>query len=134
MSTDPFAAPAAANGIKWADVNGALLLIEVRDVEKDIDTTFGKTDAVRADIAVLDGTGKGDTYPDCLIFPKGLQSQLRSRIGQKVLGRLGQGAAKAGQSAPWLLQEATAADKQVGLAYLANGFTAPAAAGGAPPF
>jgi hypothetical protein len=31
-------------------------------------------------------------------------------IGQKVLGRLGQGQGKPGQSAPWLLNEATAED------------------------
>ncbi|KQP24315.1 hypothetical protein [Aeromicrobium sp. Leaf272] len=39
-----------------------------------------------------------------------LQSQLRGSVGQKVLGRLGQGNAKPGQSAPWLLNEATADD------------------------
>lgn len=136
MSTDPFAAPATANGIKWADVKGSLLLVEVRGLETDIDTTFGKSDAVRADITVLDGPGRGDSYPDCLVFPKGLQSQLRPRVGQKVLGRLGQGIAKSGQSAPWLLSEATDAEKQIGIAYLANGFSAPAAASmeGRPPF
>ena len=48
--------------------------------------------------------------PDTLVFPKLLQSQLRSQIGKKVLGRLGQGSAKPGQSAPWLLNEASADD------------------------
>jgi hypothetical protein len=134
--TDQFAAPATANGIKWADVKGSLVLVDVKNIETGIDTAFGKSDAVRADIAVLDGTSQGETYPDCLIFPKALQSQLRPRVGQKVLGRVTQGQAKAGQSAPWLLSEATDADKQIGTAYLANGFSTPAAAtpAGAPPF
>jgi hypothetical protein len=135
MSTDPFAAPASATAIQWADLNGSLLLIEVHNIEHDIPTTLGKKDAVRADVVVLDGSGQGDTYPDCLIFPKGLQGQLRARIGQKVLGRLGQGVAKAAQSPPWLLSEATDADKRVGMAYLANGLAQPATAppGGKPP-
>lgn len=133
--TDPFASPASAAGIKWADINGALLLLEVHSVEKDITTTFGPSDAVRADVTVLDGPSKGDEYRDTLVFPKGLQSQLRPNIGQKVLGRLGQGQAKPGQSAPWLLAEATDADKQIGVAYLNGQLATPAAAGGnTPPF
>jgi len=126
MSNSPFASPATAQGIKWTDVKGALILVDVKSVETGIDTAFGPSDAIRADIAVLDGDGKGDTYPDCLIFPKALQSQLRPRVGQKVLGRVTQGVAKAGQSAPWLLGEASEADHQVGLAYLSGGLASPA--------
>lgn len=131
--TDPFASPAAATGIDWKALHGALLLFTVNGIEEGIKTVHGDSSAVRADVAVLDGELKGEDYADTLVFPKVLQSQLKSRIGQKVLGRLGQGQAKPGQSAPWLLAEATEADKQVGLAYLANGFAAPAASA-APPF
>lgn len=120
MSASPFAAPATASGIKWADLKGSLVLVEVLAAEKGIQTAFGDTDAVRANVAVLDGDQKGETYPDCLIFPKALQGQLRPRVGAKVLGRVTQGAAKAGQSAPWLLAEATPDDEKLGLAFLAG--------------
>jgi len=124
MTADPFAAPAAAGaGIVWADHNGELALIAVHSIEVGIKTAFGDNDAIRADVTFLDGPTKGETYSDTLIFPKVLISQLRSRVGQKVLGRLGQGNAKSGQSAPWLLQEASEADKKIGIAYLNNQLT-----------
>jgi len=106
-----FASPSAPGaGIQWADHKGALLLIEPHSLEEGIKTAFGDADAVQADIYVLDGAGQGEEYPDSLIFPKILASQTKSQIGKKVLGRLGQGTAKPGQSAPWLLEEATAED------------------------
>jgi hypothetical protein len=132
MSNSPFATPATAQGIKWADHKGELLLIDVKSMETGVSTTFGESDAVRADVAVIDGESKGETYPDCLIFPKALISQLRPRIGARVLGRLTQGVAKAGQSAPWLLAEATEADVAVGTAYLAGGISKPAESHTAP--
>ena len=119
MPTNPFAAPAPPGaGIKWEDLNGRLLLIEPTAVKTEIKTAFGESDAVVADIAILDGDTKGDTYPEALVFPKVLQGQLKSKLGEKVLGRLGQGQAKPGQSAPWLLEEATPDDYEVGVRYL----------------
>lgn len=133
--TDPFASPGTAAGIDWKALNGALLLITPLAVEEGIKTVHGDSSAVRANVIALDGEKKGEEFNDTLIFPKVLQGQLRSRVGQKVLGRLGQGNAKAGQSPPWLLAEATEDDKKVGLAYLSNGFAQPAtASAGAPPF
>lgn len=118
--TDPFAAPATSTGIDYKEINGALLLIDVVGVEKDVPTSLGTKDAVRADVVVIDGDQAGESFEDALIFPKVLQSQLRSRAGQKVLGRLGQGVAKPGQSAPWLLAEATETDKATARAHLAG--------------
>jgi hypothetical protein len=106
-----FATPSApGDGIKWADHKGALLLIEVTDFHPAMKTSFGEADAVEANVVVLDGEGKGAKYDTALIFPKLLVSQTKNSKGQKVLGRLAQGTAKPGQSAPWLLQEASAAD------------------------
>lgn len=106
-----FATPAApGEGIQWADHLGALLLIDVTGVETAMKTRFGDADAVSANITVLDGNGKDAHYDAALIFPKLLVSQTKGQVGKKVLGRLGQGQAKSGQSAPWLLEEATAAD------------------------
>jgi hypothetical protein len=106
-----FATPAPpGEGIQWEQHKGALLLIEVTGFEAGVKTRFGENDAVVADITVLDGAGKDAHYDAAMIFPKLLVSQTKNAVGQKVLGRLGQGQAKSGQSAPWLLEEASAAD------------------------
>lgn len=117
---DDFAAPATAAGIKWEDHKGELVLFTVHSHETGITTAFGSSDAVRADVVFLDGAGKGETYNDALVFPKVLQSQLRPNVGKKVLGRLGQGVAKAGQSAPWKLDDPTDADKTTARQYVAS--------------
>ena len=117
-----------SGGIKWDDMNGVLLMFVVTGDEKAILTTFGPADAIRADITVLDGDQAGDTYPECLVFPKVLAAQLRSKVGQKVLGRVEQGMAKANQSPPWLLSKPTEADFEVGVAYLTRTSAAVAAA------
>ena len=118
MINNPFAAPATPTGIDWSEQNGKLLLIEPTAVETGIPTSLGDKDAVRATVTVITGPDSADVYEDCLIFPRVLQGQVRSRIGQKVLGRLGQGVAKPGQNAPWMLQEATDDDIAKGTAYL----------------
>ena len=119
-----FASPATPSGIEWAALKGSLLVIEPVEVVKGIATSFGTTDAVRATVIVVDGPKAGETYEDTLVFPKVLQAQLSSRVGQKVLGRLGQGQAKPGQSAPWMLLPATPADEQTATKFLASQFTA----------
>lgn len=153
MSENPFAAPApATGGIDLKTLLGALLIVEPLSVETGIQTSYGPTDAVRANVHVVDGPTAGEVHDDTLIFPKVLQSQLKSRIGQKVLGRLGQGQAKPGQSAPWVINEATGQDIAAGTDYLtkrqSGQFAQPApqqqaqaeqsqqqvAAGGEPPF
>lgn len=127
MSNNPFAAPAAASGMDWAGHLGRLLLVEPHSHEQGIQTSLGTKDAVRATITVLDGDTAGTVLEDVLVFPKVLIGQLRPKIGEKVLGRLGQGEAKPGQNAPWKLAEAGPADVQVGMAWL-NRVTPPAAA------
>jgi hypothetical protein len=119
-----FATPAASSGIEWAALNGCLLVVEPVEVVKDIVTNFGPTDAVRATVTVVDGPKAGEKFEDTLVFPKVLQSQLNSRIGQKVLGRLGQGQAKPGQSAPWMLNPASPQDEQTAVTFLSTQLTA----------
>jgi hypothetical protein len=106
-----FAQPSApSSGIKWENYKGSLLLIDPKELRAGIATTFGVADAVEADVHVIDGPGAGEDYDACLVFPKLLASQLKNQIGQRVLGRLGQGQAKAGQSAPWILNGASPED------------------------
>ena len=105
--------------IDYKPLDGALLLFDVKAVEDGVVTTYGERTAIRADVAVLDGLHKGERYTDALVFPMVLVGQLRGSEGAMVLGRLGQGAAKPGQNAPWTLATATDADKAVGERYLA---------------
>lgn len=134
MSENPFAAPASASGISWEGLKGRLLVIEPISVEKGIKTAFGDTDAVRATVHVIDGDT--ETYEDTLVFPRVLQSQLAPKVGSMVLGRVGQGQAKPGQSAPWLIVDPSEADVAAGKAWLStrqkSTFAAPAAAGAQP--
>lgn len=125
--SDMFDGPSSSTGIKWEDVHGRLLLITPHSVETDIKTSFGDTDAVRADVVILDGPGAPDEYRDTLIFPKVLQSQVRSNAGtgRMNLGRLGQGNKKPGQSAPWMLGDPTDADKDIARAHIASTQTTP---------
>jgi hypothetical protein len=118
MADDIFDGPGSASGVVWADLEGRLLLIKPLSAEK-VQTAFGESDCVRADVAVLDGDEQ-DEHNDTLVFPKVLSSQIRSNIGtgRMNLGRLGKGTAKPGQSAPWLLSDPTDADKTVARAWI----------------
>lgn len=123
--TDMFTGPASPSGIQWADLEGCLLLLKVTDYRTGIVTSLGEKDAVEADVTVLDGTDAGTLHESVLVFPKVLIGQLKPRIGGMVLGRLGKGTAKPGQSAPWLLAEPTDADKKTATAHLNRNAAAP---------
>jgi hypothetical protein len=112
-----YAAPSTTTGMDLKELLGSLLLIKVNEIVTGIQTSFGPSDAIRADVATLDGDSKGKTFDDTLIFPKVLQGQLRSNVGKRVLGRLGQGVAKPGQSAPWTLAAPTPEDIAIAQKY-----------------
>lgn len=139
MSGNPFSRPASASGIQWADYKGRLLLVEPKSYETGINTSLGEKDAVRADVTIVDGANGPEEYVDTLIFPRALIAQTRSLVGEKVLGRLGQGSAKPGQNAPWRIDDPSDDDLKIGVAYLEqrtakNPFAAPAVAESKPPF
>lgn len=104
MST--FTAPAAASSsdVKPADLEGHLLIVEPLEYCENIVTSLGDKDAVR--VTIHDVTDSA-TYEDVLWFPKVLVGSLKTRIGHKVLAVLGKGTAKPGQSAPWVLVDAS---------------------------
>lgn len=109
MSEFVSAAP-PSGGINWEDLNGKLLIIEPLSVENGVKTSFGDKTAVKATVHVLTGPGESEDFDDAMLFPTLLVSQTKNQIGQKVVGRLGQGTAKPGQKPPWLLEEATPDD------------------------
>ncbi len=107
MSDDLFSGPSAM-GIDWKSLYGKLLAIFPYGKEF-VNTRFGESDAVRADIYNVD-EGVLVT-PDALVFPRALVLQLAGvEMGRAVLGRLAQGEARGGQSAPWILQDPTPED------------------------
>lgn len=113
-------APGSGDKLDFKALNGALLHITVVEHVRDIETSFGPANAIRASVAVLDGEHKGEVHDDVLIFPRVLQSQLAAAVGAAdpaVVGRLVQGAAKPGKSAPWLLDEPTSNDLAIAAKY-----------------
>lgn len=132
MSDDFVSAAPPSGGITWEDQKGKLLVVEPLSVETAIKTAFGESDAVKANVHVITGPGESEDYLDCLVFPKVLIGQLRNRLGSRVVGRLNTGQAKPGQSAPWLLDEATEDDLQKAREWLAK--RAPAVTSAQAPF
>ena len=101
-----FTAPTQGGGdsVKVADLAGKLLIITPTEHKREITTVHGVTDAVEVDIVDLDGN---DNHSSVLFFNIALKNALKDKIGQRVLARIGQGAAKPGKSAPWILIDAT---------------------------
>ena len=100
-----FSAPSMnESGPKVADLAGQLLIITPTDYKTSIKTIHGDAEAVEVSLVNLD-TNK--TYDGVLFFNVALRNSLKQKIGQKVLARIGQGTAKPGKSAPWILLDAT---------------------------
>lgn len=109
-----FAAPSnASESVKVADLAGHLLIITPTEYKTGIQTVHGLAEAVEVEIVDLDTK---QTYGSVLWFNVALRNALKNKIGQKVLARIGQGAAKPGKSAPWILVDATGDANAVALA------------------
>ena len=100
-----FSAPSSnSESVKVADLNGHLLIVEPIEYKTGIPTVHGDADAIEVRINDLD---TGFTHDSVLFFNVALKNALKSKVGQKVLARIGQGTAKPGKSAPWILLDAT---------------------------
>ena len=124
-----FAAPSTqSESVKVADLAGHLLIITPTEYKVGIETVHGKAEAVEVEVVDLDTK---QTHSSLLWFNVALRNALKNKIGQKVLAKIGQGAAKPGKSAPWILIDATGDANAVALAnaYLTSAPTpAPAVA------
>jgi len=134
---------AGGDKIPFADLIGSLALFWVREHRTGIITTFGEKDAVACDVHILDGPQAGTVYENSLIFQGALIGSLKPAAGgDPVLARIGQGTAKPGQNAPFILMPFTAADATTATAYIqrmpkpfqapANGHTGAAPAATSP--
>jgi hypothetical protein len=147
MTEALFDNPGSTSAIKWDDHKGQLVLIWPT-VQKPFTFNNGETgDVIEARVVVLDAPGGTPLeYANTVVFPKILQGQVRGNIGKNRpnLGRVGKGLAKAGQSAPWILEDPNESDKKMAVQFLTSNVATKAAeptdntAGwnnaGAPPF
>jgi hypothetical protein len=118
-----FDAPASSGaGVKPVDVENHLLVVEPLEHVASMTTAYGESDAIRVNVHDITDSV---TYDNVLWFPKALVSSLKLSIGKRVLGVMGKGTAKPGQSAPWVLIDASGSADAVKAAttYL-NGQTA----------
>ncbi len=125
-----FAAPASSEvGPKPADLQGHLLIVTPTAYKTGITTSLGEAEAIECDVVDLD---TNEQHFSVLFFNVALRSALKPNIGAQVLARIGQGVAKPGKSAPWVLLDATTNPDDVKKAtdYIASGFakSAPATA------
>jgi hypothetical protein len=132
---EAFASPAAASaGPKPADLQGQLLIFKPIEYRSGIETVNGPADAISCDVTNLD---TNQEYSDVLFFNIAIRNALRPLIGQRVLGRIQQGVAKPGKTAPWIIVDASADQAAIAKAAAykpgAAATPAPAAAGGVPP-
>lgn len=131
-----FEAPSATtDSVKVADLNGKLLIIEPVEYKTGIQTVHGDADAIEVNLVNLDDNTE---HNNVLFFNVALKNALKSKVGHKVLARIGQGTAKPGKSAPWILIDATGdadavakANAYIGAAPASTPAPAPIATGGA---
>lgn len=119
-----FSAPSTpTTGVKVADLEGKLLVIEPTDFKTEIPTVHGVADAIQVNLLDVDS---GTRHNDVLFFNVALKSALIPKIGQKVLARIGKGVAKPGKSAPWILIDASKEENAIAKAQAAMGASQPA--------
>lgn len=141
MGQDPFKT-GSAGGAGITEYAGQLLLVTPTEYVESMKTVHGDSDAVRVDIAVLDGPDGVEEVEDTLVFQRMLISALKKRAlfnekngvdpetgyPKMILGVLIQDEAqkKTGQSAPWVLAEPNAEQAQAARDYLAGKKSEPA--------
>lgn len=127
---EPFAVPTANSaGPKPADLQGQLLIFKPVEYRTGIETVNGAADAISCDLINLD---TNEEHSDVLFFNIAIRNALRGLIGQRVIGRIQQGIAKPGKSAPWIITDASTDPAAVAkaLAYKPGAKATPVAAVG----
>jgi hypothetical protein len=116
-----FESPASsASQVRTADLLGHLAIFSPTEYHQDIPTVNGASDVVVVDVVDLDDNA-GTEHDGVWFFSVGLRNALKRYVPDgKVLARIGQGAAKPGKNAPWILLDATgsAADVAKATAYV----------------
>jgi hypothetical protein len=103
----------STNSVRPADLEGHVVVVEPLEYVSSISTTFGETDAIRVNVHDISEKASHD---DVLFFSTALVGSFKRDIGKKLLGKLGKGDAKPGQSPPWILVDLTSNEKAVAAA------------------
>jgi hypothetical protein len=96
--------------VRPVDVEGHLLVVEPLEFRQGVQTSMGESDAV---VCRVHDITASTTYDDVMWFSRVLVGRLSKRIGQKVIGVMGKGDAKPGQTAPWIIVDASSEPKAV---------------------
>ena len=108
-----FSAPSSGgSGLKQADLEGHVLVVEPQEYIPSMVTSFGDKDAIR--VTVHDITTQ-ETHEDVLFFGA-LIGSLKPQVGKRVLGLMGKGVAKPGQAPPWVLTDLSTNEQAVAAA------------------
>lgn len=126
---DSFSQPAAASKFRPADYQGNLILVWPTEYRTGIKTDYGDSDAIAARVVVLDAANGVEEHDNVLFFQGALIATLKPSVGstKPVLGRLGRGTSKPGQSAPFILTPFTEEDAKKARDYFASQFGGTAA-------
>jgi hypothetical protein len=103
---------------QWAPEEhlGHLLVVQVQDVKRGVETEYGARDCIVADVHVIDPAGSvAMTYEEAWLFGTVLFSQLGKKKGRTVLGVFEQGEKRPGKKAPWRLADPTDAQEELAL-------------------
>ncbi len=105
--------------LKTAEFAGCLVLVYVKRLHEDMIMPDGKTiDGVEVELHALDGP-KAGTVDKGIMTQRVIVGSLRNAVGgDPVLGRIGQGIANPGKSAPWILEPFTDADAALATGYV----------------
>ena len=99
-----------SGSVRPADLEGHVLVVEPLEYVSSISTAFGEKDAIRVNVHDI---SEKTSHDDVLFFGTALIGSFKRDIGKKLLGQLGKGDAKPGQSAPWVLIDLTSNEKAV---------------------
>jgi hypothetical protein len=102
-----FVTPSAASGnLRLADLEGCLVVLRPTGPPETTTTAYGDGSFTPAEVLVVSGARElAGTWHELYVFAKAVQGQLRAaaKAGQPLVGTVGKGPAKPGQSPPWLL-------------------------------
>lgn len=129
----------ASNGdqFKFSDHLGALIIARIHTHETGIITKASDepSEALRADVDVIEGPNAGAHYADTLLFGRAIVARNKSKVGKRIVGRVAQGAKQPGRTPAWVLDEPTDADFAKAQAFASGSRRAPASSSAAtPPF
>ena len=106
-TTGLMSASDASGGLKLKDLEGCLVVMRPTGPPENMTTAYGEGSYTPAEVLVVKGAAElaDGTWHELWVFPKAVQGQLRSaaKHNQPIVGEVGKGTAKPGQSPPWLL-------------------------------